>query len=71
MVARITAVADIYDALVSNRPYRKGMPTEKALFVLHQEAANGKIDIGIVNELARLINGPHPTDNQKPRITVQ
>jgi HD-GYP domain-containing protein (c-di-GMP phosphodiesterase class II) len=69
MVARIIAVADIYDALVSNRPYRKGMPIKKALLVLQQEAENGKIDTVVVNELARLINSSHPINNHQPRVT--
>ncbi len=32
--ARITAIADTFDALTSNRPYRDGMPMEKAIAVL-------------------------------------
>ncbi len=32
--ARMTAVADTYDALTSVRPYRKGMPHEKALEII-------------------------------------
>jgi putative two-component system response regulator len=32
--ARITAIADTFDALTSNRPYRDGMPLEKAIAVL-------------------------------------
>jgi HD-GYP domain-containing protein (c-di-GMP phosphodiesterase class II) len=32
--ARMTAVADTYDALTSDRPYRKGMPKEKALQII-------------------------------------
>lgn len=36
-VARIVSVADVYDALVSNRPYKKGWPPEKAFeFLLEQ-----------------------------------
>lgn len=31
---RITAVADTYHALVSDRPYRKGMPVERALEII-------------------------------------
>jgi HD-GYP domain-containing protein (c-di-GMP phosphodiesterase class II) len=31
---RIIAVADSYDAMTSDRPYRKGMPAEKALAIL-------------------------------------
>ncbi len=33
--ARMTAVADTYDALSSDRPYRKGMSKEKALQIIH------------------------------------
>jgi len=32
--ARMTAVADTYDALISDRPYRKGMPQGKALSII-------------------------------------
>ena len=32
--ARMAAVADTYDALTSDRPYRKGMPRERALQVI-------------------------------------
>jgi putative nucleotidyltransferase with HDIG domain len=34
--ARIMAVADAYDAMTSNRPYRDGMPTEKAESILRE-----------------------------------
>lgn len=34
--ARITAVGDTYHALTSDRPYRKGMPRDKALEILMQ-----------------------------------
>ena len=36
--ARMTAVADTYDALTSDRPYRKGMPHDKALHVIKAAA---------------------------------
>ena len=29
LIARIVAVADAYDAMTSDRPYRQGMPVEK------------------------------------------
>ena len=32
--ARITAIADTFDALTSDRPYRDGMPVEKAIAIL-------------------------------------
>lgn len=33
---RILAVADAFDAMTSDRPYRKGMPFSKALSILHE-----------------------------------
>lgn len=33
---RIIAVADAYDAMTSDRPYRKGMPHDRALVILEQ-----------------------------------
>lgn len=36
--ARILAVADAYDAMTSDRPYRKGLPVETALAELRREA---------------------------------
>lgn len=38
MGARIVAVADVYEALTADRPYRTAMPTEVALGVLRSEA---------------------------------
>ncbi|TCI31136.1 HD domain-containing protein [Exiguobacterium sp. SL-10] len=34
LFGRIMAIADAYDAMTSNRPYRDGMPVEKALSIL-------------------------------------
>ncbi len=36
--ARIFAVADCYDAMTSDRPYRKGMPKKKVLNILKQNS---------------------------------
>jgi putative nucleotidyltransferase with HDIG domain len=38
MGARIVAVADVYEALTANRPYRPAMPREAALAILREEA---------------------------------
>ena len=55
MVARIMAVADIYDALTSDRPYRKGMPQEKALEIIKEESDEGKLDTEVVAILINLL----------------
>lgn len=36
LLARITAVADAFDAMTSNRPYREGMPIEKVEQILRE-----------------------------------
>jgi HD-GYP domain-containing protein (c-di-GMP phosphodiesterase class II) len=50
---RILTVADIYDALTSDRPYRKAMPSKEA-FRLMSEMGE-KIDQNIVKALAGLV----------------
>jgi HD-GYP domain-containing protein (c-di-GMP phosphodiesterase class II) len=43
--ARMMTIADIYDALTArDRPYKKAVPHEKALDILHSEAGRGLID---------------------------
>lgn len=47
LIARIIAVADSFDAMASDRPYRKGMPLEKVLRIL-QEGAGSQWDEQVV-----------------------
>ena len=50
MVGRIVAVADAFDAMTSDRPYRKRMSNEEAIARL-QAAAGSKFDRNVVNAL--------------------
>lgn len=52
---RIAAVADVYDALTSDRPYRAGMTTEEALRVLHRESLEGMLDADVLAVLRLLL----------------
>jgi len=54
-VARIMAVADIFDALTSDRSYRKAMSQKKAFKILRKEAMEGKLDRVIVEHLIEII----------------
>ena len=45
--ARIVAVADLFDAMTSDRPYRKGLPTEVAVEEM-KRVAGRQLDPGIV-----------------------
>ena len=40
LAARVLAVADVFEALTADRPYRDGMPVEKALAILHAGAGS-------------------------------
>ncbi|GFN22879.1 hypothetical protein TAMC210_11960 [Thermanaeromonas sp. C210] len=39
--ARILSVADVYDALTSDRPYRPALPRERALAIIGEEVDKG------------------------------
>jgi HD-GYP domain-containing protein (c-di-GMP phosphodiesterase class II) len=47
--ARIVAVADVFQALAQNRPYRKSLNPDKIMEILNGQVANGKLDREIVN----------------------
>ena len=53
--ARILAVADSLDAMLSDRPYRKGMEQEKALGLI-REASGTQFDPDVVNALMRAVS---------------
>jgi putative two-component system response regulator len=56
MVARIMAVVDIYDALITDRPYRKGMSQAEALRILEEDAQKGKLDSIVIGHLKTFIS---------------
>ena len=53
LVARITAISDAYDAMTSDRPYRRGMPSSRALAIL-REGAGTQWDRELVTEFSLL-----------------
>ena len=58
IVSRIMATVDIYDALITDRPYRKKMSKDKALSILWKEAMQNKLSKDIVNNLIEMIKEP-------------
>lgn len=54
---RILCVADIFDALYSDRPYRDKMPIEMVKDILMKEVLSGALDEKVVDELLKMING--------------
>ncbi|MGB9612304.1 MAG: HD-GYP domain-containing protein [Bryobacteraceae bacterium] len=54
LLARILQIADIFDALTSERPYKPALPVSEALAVLDEEARRGWRDPALVNLFRRL-----------------
>jgi len=54
--ARILAVADCYDAMVSDRPYRNGLPQQQALDILKQRSGT-QFDPTVIEVFLRLRAG--------------
>ncbi|MDM7324856.1 MAG: PAS domain S-box protein [Thermus sp.] len=59
LFARIFAVVDVYDALTSDRPYRKAWPKEKALAYLREQAGKG-LDPEVVVTFLRILEEEDP-----------
>lgn len=60
---RIIAVADVFDALVSDRPYRKALSREKALAYMKKNAGN-EFDPDVIHALIEVIaNDVVPTSD--------
>ena len=56
LLAQVTAIADVYDALTSDRPYRRALAPATALEVLTEEASSGKRDPALVSEFASIVS---------------
>ena len=57
LTARILRVVDVYDALTTDRPYRRPLPRDAALNILEAEAWQGWGDERIVRAFRHLVNG--------------
>jgi putative nucleotidyltransferase with HDIG domain len=55
--ARIIAVADTYDVLLSDRPYRRALPHQAAVQILLKESAANKLYPAAVDALLRVVEG--------------
>jgi putative two-component system response regulator len=60
LTARILQVTDIYDALTTDRPYRKALPLDKALSIMHEEAKRGWWDGSLIDQLELLVRESTP-----------
>src|ERR1700732_5359362 len=55
LTARILQITDIYDALTTDRPYRKALPSEKAFAIIREEVKRGWWDGSLIDQLELLV----------------
>jgi len=58
LTARILSTVDIYDALTTDRPYRKAFSREQALAEMYLEAQRGWWDPDLIRELEAVLETP-------------
>lgn len=54
LLAQVTTLADVFDALTSDRPYRRALPVTVGYETLTRGAADGRYDSALVNEFIAL-----------------
>jgi putative two-component system response regulator len=67
LTARILQITDIYDALTTDRPYRKALPAEKAFAIMREEVKRGWWDGSVLNEFEAVVHGYEPVQPAKVR----
>jgi putative two-component system response regulator len=55
LTARVLQITDIYDALITDRPYRRALCHEAAIRTMRREAQRGWWDSSLIDELEALI----------------
>jgi putative two-component system response regulator len=66
LTARILQVTDIYDALTTDRPYRKALLPEKAFAIMREEVKRGWWDSSVLNEFEAVVHGYEPVQPAGP-----
>ena len=57
-LVRVLSVADVYDAVASERPYRPAMPHVRCREVMTEDAAGGGLDPDLVRVFFEVVTGP-------------
>jgi putative two-component system response regulator len=54
ITARVLQIVDVYDALTTDRPYKRALPPSEALQIMQQEVERGWWDADIFHEFSRM-----------------
>jgi putative two-component system response regulator len=71
LLVRIVSVADVYDAVRSDRPYRLGLEHDECLRILQKDAAGGGLDPELVERFCEIgLDGPlaHCEDSYQSKV---
>jgi putative two-component system response regulator len=60
LTARVLQTVDVYDALTTERPYRKALPSEKAFAIMREEVKLGWWDRSILDAFEAVVHGYEP-----------
>jgi putative two-component system response regulator len=72
LLARILQIADIYDALTTERPYKRAYSPEEALAIMREETKKGWRDPVLVEIFADLLPAfRHPAVLDSARLSLQ
>jgi HD-GYP domain-containing protein (c-di-GMP phosphodiesterase class II) len=64
---RVLAVADVFDALTADRPYRASLTVERAIGLLESDAARGKLDRDVIAALRE--DPPNVPSGTEPAVS--
>jgi putative nucleotidyltransferase with HDIG domain len=70
LISKIIAVADAYDAMTSDRPYRDAMPSRVARLRLAQ-AVESQFDTTVVAAFEAILAGASQSDHGRPKFEVE
>jgi putative two-component system response regulator len=71
LLVRILSVADVYDALASDRPYRPALDHVDCLAELRRIAADGGLDPDLVRDFAEAVKAPCSEAKVAPRARLE
>lgn len=75
LLARVLAVADVFDALSSERPYRPALPQKECFRILRENATGGGLDPELVRcfceDRMAILDKPENKDTDSERKTVE
>jgi len=61
LTARVLQIVDVYDALTTERPYKRALSISEALEIMEMEVVKGWWDQNIFGEFKRLVADPQPS----------